>query len=179
MSPRLDDTDPWHGTAPELAIAAVAVAVTAVGGYFVAGWDGMAVVAITAAAIALFVLRTLLPQGVADSAKKAKEKTAQKPVSGYSHRRFVVENSVSNRSFYDLELRPVLEHLLAARLSERHGVNRYQDPAAARRLFCTHRGDGALWQWVSPESPHETAHTNRRGIPRHVLLRIIERLEKL
>jgi hypothetical protein len=174
-----DGNGPWRGAAPELTIAVVAVAVTAAGGYAVAGWNGMAVVAIAAAAIALFVLRALLPQGITDSAKRAKQKAVQKPVSGYSHRRFVVENSVTNRAFYDLELRPVLEHLLAARLSERHGVNLYQDPAAARRLFCTHRGDGALWQWISPQAPHEAAHTNRRGIPRHALLRIIERLEKL
>jgi hypothetical protein len=170
---------PWHGAAPELTIAAVAVAVTAAGGYAVAGWDGMAVVAIVAAAIGLFVLRSLLPEGVADTVKKAREKDREKTVSGYSHRRFVVHNSVSNLSFYDLELRPVLEHLLAARLSERHGVNLYQDPAAAQRLFCTHRGDAALWRWISPDTARQPGHTNRRGIPRHVLLRITERLEKL
>jgi hypothetical protein len=170
---------PWHDTAPELTIAAVAVAVTAAGGYAVAGWNGAAVVAIAAAAIALFVLRTLLPQSIADVAKKARQKAIAKPVSGYSHRRFVVQSSVSNRSFYDLELRPVLEHLLAARLSERHGVNLYQDPAAARRLFCKHRGDAALWRWIAPDGLPEQAHSTRRGIPRHVLLRIIERLEKL
>lgn len=169
----------WYDTAPELTIAAVAVAVTAAGGYAVAGWDGAAVVAIAAAAIALFVLRTLLPQSIADVAKKARQKAVAKPVSGYSHRRFVVESSVSNRSFYDLELRPVLEHLLAARLSERHGVNLYQDPATARRLFCKHRGDATLWRWIAPDGQREQAHSTRRGIPRHVLLRIVERLEKL
>lgn len=170
---------PWRGAAPELVIAAVAVAATAAGGYALAGWDASAVVVIAAAAIGLFVLRTLLPQATADRARRAREKATAKPVSGYSHRRFVVESSVSNLSFYDLELRPVLEHLLAARLSERHGVNLYQDPDAARRLFCTHRGDAALWRWISPDAPRVPAHTSRRGIPRHVLLRIIERLEKL
>ncbi|HEY1622259.1 MAG TPA: hypothetical protein VGG16_00525 [Streptosporangiaceae bacterium] len=169
----------WHGTGPELTIAAVAVVVTAAGGYAVAGWDGMAVVVIGAAAIGLFVLRTLLPQGIADAMKKAREKATAKPVSGYSHRRFVVQSSVQNRVFYDLELRPVLEHLLAARLSERHGVNLYQDPDAARRVFCKHRGDAVLWQWISPDAPREQAQSRRRGIPRHALLRIIERLEKL
>lgn len=170
---------PWHGTAPELTIAAVGVVVTAAGGYALAGWDGMAVVAITAAAIAVLVLRSLLPQGIADAVKRAREKPAAKAVRGYSHRRFVVQNSVSNRAFYDLELRPVLEHLLAARLSERHGVNLYQDPAAARRLFCKHRGDTALWRWIAPDGANEQPQPNRRGIPRHVLLRLIERLEKL
>jgi hypothetical protein len=174
-----DPASPWQGAAPELTIVAVAVAVTAVGGYAVAGWDGLAIVVIAAAAIGLFVLRTLLPAGIADRTPKAREKATAKPVSGYSHRRFVVESSVSNLSYYDLELRPVLEHLLAARLSERHGVNLYQDPAAARQLFCTRRGDAALWRWISPDTPPVPAQTNRRGIPRHVLMRIIERLEKL
>jgi hypothetical protein len=170
---------PWRGTAPELTVAAVGVAVTAVGGYVIAGWDGAAVVAIAAAAIALFVIRTLLPQGIADTVKKAREKPLAKPVSGYSHRRFVVESSVSNRAFYEAELRPVLEHLLAARLSERHGVNLYQDPVAARRVFCRNRGDDALWRWIAPEEPTGRVYGNHRGIPRLVLLRIIERLEKL
>jgi hypothetical protein len=172
-------SSPWHGTAPELTIAAVGVAVTAVGGYVIAGWDGAAVVAISAAAIALFVIRTLLPQGIADAAKKARVKPAAKPVSGYSHRRFVVESSVPNRAFYEVELRPVLEHLLAARLSERHGVNLYQDPVAARRVFCKNRGDAALWQWIAPEEPTGQTYRNHRGIPRLVLLHIIDRLEKL
>jgi hypothetical protein len=177
---------PWHGAGPELTIAAVAVIAAAAGGYAVASWEGLAVVAITASAIALFVLRTLLPQGTADAAKKAREKAKAKPVSGYSHRRFVVQSSVSNGSFYAVELRPVLEHLLAARLSERHGINLYQDPDAARRQFCKHRGDAALWPWIAPEAPPQQplpertpARANHRAIPRHVLLRIIERLEKL
>jgi hypothetical protein len=176
MSPPVS---PWHGAAPELTIAAVAVVVTAVGGYAIAGWDGMAVVVIAAAAIGLFMLRTLLPQGIADAVNRAREKATAKPVSGYSHRRFVVQSSVSNLSFYDLELRPVLEHLLAARLSERHGINLYQDPDAARQAFCKHRGDAALWRWINPDAPAVPAQANRRGIPRHVLLRIVERLEKL
>ena len=72
-----------------------------------------------------------------------------------------------------------LEHLLAARLSERNGVNLYQDPATARRLFCKHRGDTALWRWIAPDGANEQPQANRRDIPRHVLLRLIERLEKL
>jgi hypothetical protein len=169
---------PWQHTLPELTVAAVAVVATAVAGYAVAGWPGLAVVAVAAAALALLVLRALLPEGTADAAKKARERAKAKPVSGYSHRRFVVQSAIADRSFYDLELRPVLEHLLAARLAERHGVNLYQDPAAARRLFCKHRGDAALWRWIEP-SDTRPATNNRRGIPRHVLLRVIDRLEKL
>jgi hypothetical protein len=171
-------TGPWSGTGPELAVAGVAVAVAAATGYTLAGWAGLGIVATGAALIALAVIRGLLPQAIADAARQAREKRTARPVSGYSHRRFVVASGISNRAFYDLELRPVLEHLLAARLAERHGINLYQDPAAARRVLCKNRRDAGLWQWVDPAgvSPREG---NRRGIPRYVLARLIERLEHL
>ena len=53
---------------------------------------------------------------------------------------------MTSQGFYDSELRPVLEHLLAARLAERHGVNLYQDPDAARRLLCRNPRDADLWR---------------------------------
>lgn len=171
---------PWSAAGPEMIIAEVTVIVTAVAGYAVAGWAGLAVVAVVAAAFGLLVLRYLLPQGVADAARKAREKPAARPVSGYSHRRFVVQSGIAHRGFYDTELRPVLEHLLAARLAERHGVNLYQDPVAARRIFCKHRYDATLWAWIEPDPARRTrSDAGGRGIPRHVLARLIDRLEKL
>jgi hypothetical protein len=171
---------PWTAAGPELAIATVTVVVTAAAGYAAAGWAGLAVVAIVAAALAVAVIRFLLPQGVADAARKAREKRVARPVSGYSHRRFVVQSAIQHLGFYDAELRPVLEHLLAARLAERHGVNLYQDPVAARRIFCKHRRDAALWAWVDPDPTDRAVRgENRRGIPRNVLARLIDRLERL
>jgi hypothetical protein len=170
---------PWAGAVPELIIAGVSVVATAAAGYAVAGWMGLAVVAVAAAAFALLVLRFLLPHGTADAAKTAREKRTARPLSGYSHRRFVVQTATSaSQGFYDAELRPVLEHLLAARLAERHGVNLYQDPATARKLLCKHRRDAALWRWIDPDPEHRTTQA-RNGIPRHVLARLIDRLEKL
>jgi len=172
------DQTPWSGSGPELAIAAVTAGAAAVAGYALAGWAGLAVVAVTATALALLVIRFLLPQGGAEVARQAREKRTARPISGYSRRRFVVQSGISHMGFYHAELRPVLEHLLAARLAERHGVNLYQDPATARQLFCPHRRDAALWQWVDPAArPPEG--TDRRGIPRYVLVRLIDRLEKL
>jgi hypothetical protein len=173
---------PWRGTRPELVIAAVLVTVAAVAGYTTAGWAGLSVVAIAAAAIALLVLRALLPQLTPDQAKKAREKPTARTLSGYSHRRFVVQTAMSSRGFYDAELRPVLEHLLAARLAERHSVHLYQDPAAARALLCRDPRDADLWDWVDPATRPETtprgAH-DQPGIPRRTLARLIDRLEKL
>ena len=84
------------------------------------------------------------------TAKTAREKPHARTLSGYSHRRFMVQTAMTSEGFYDSELRPVLEHLLAARLAERHGVNLYQDPAAARRLLCRNPRDADLWPWIDP-----------------------------
>ena len=89
-------------------------------------------------------------------ARKAREKPQARPLSGYSHRRFVRADLDRQPGFYQGELRPVLEHLLAARLAERHGVHLYQNPDAARRLLCRRPRDADLWPWIDPTSPAET-----------------------
>ena len=173
---------PWVGTTPELMVAAVLVAAAALAGYATAGWPGLAVVAVATAAAAMVVLRILLPQLTPDTAKTAREKPTARTLTGYSHRRFVVHNAMTSHGYYDSELRPVLEHLLAARLAERHGVNLYQDPEAARRLLCRNPRDASLWTWIDPATrpgSTERDHTDRRGIPQHTLARLIDRLEKL
>ena len=176
---------PWRGATPELLIAAAVVTAAAAAGYAMAGWAGLSVVAIATAAAAMLVLRALLPQLTPDATKKAREKPSARPLSGYSHRRFVVHTAVTSRGFYDSELRPVLEHLLAARLAERHGVHLYQDPDAARRLLCRNPRDADLWPWIDPD--RETTRPEslprgapeQRGIPQRTLARLIDRLEKL
>jgi hypothetical protein len=173
---------PWRGTVPELLIAAVAVTAAALAGYAMAGWAGLSVVAVVTAAVAMLVLRALLPQLTPDEAKKARDKPTARMLTGYSRRRFVVRTAMTSRNYYDGELRPVLEHLFAARLAERHGVHLYQDPAAARRLLCRTSRDAYLWRWIDPltrsQSPPRD-RPDRRGIPRRTLARLIDRLEKL
>ncbi len=176
---------PWRGTTPELLIAAVLVTVTAVAGYLMAGWAGLSVVAVVTAATAMVVLRALLPQLTPDATKKAREKPTARMLSGYSHRRFVVQTAMTSHGFYDSELRPVLEHLLAARLAERHGVHLYQDPDAARKLLCRSPRDADLWPWIAPDPKTSRPKASvrdageQRGIPRRTLARLIDRLEQL
>ena len=173
---------PWRGTAPELVVAGVLAGTTALAGYAMAGWAGLSAVTIATAAIAMLVLRALLPKLTPDEARKARDKPPARPLSGYPHRRYVVRTSSTSRGFYDHELRPVLEHLLAARLAERHGVHLYQDPAAARRLLCRNPRDADLWPWIDPGTRPETSPreaSERRGIPQATLSRLIDRLEKL
>lgn len=173
---------PWRGSGPELAIAAVGVFATALAGAAVAGWPGLAVVAIAAAAVSMVVLRALLPQAAAHSVRRARDKQLARPIFGYAQRRFVVASSLSATAAYESDLRLVLEHLLAARLAENHGINLYTDPAAARRAFCRTRGDEALWRLVDPEQPMplgERDKQRRRGISPRTLARLINRLEQL
>ena len=177
-----DTVSPWRGTGPELVIAGVVIAVAAAAGYVMAGWAGLSVAVTAGAAAAMVVLRYLLPTPAPDAARKAREKPQARLLSGYSHRRFLLHSSIASRAFYDGELRPVLEHLLAARLAERHGVHLYQDPDAARRLLCRRPRDADLWRWIDPgtrpETPASKAGTEP-GIPRRTLARLIDRLEHL
>ncbi len=171
---------PWRGTRPELTIAAITVAVAAVAGGAVAGWPGVAAVAITAAALTMVVVRGLAPRSAAQSVRRTRDRQVARAIAGYAQRRFVVATSVSSRAFYEADLRPVLEHLLAARLAEHHSVNLYTEPAAARAAFCRSRGDEALWRWVDPaQAQSEGRELDRAGIPRRTLARLINRLEQL
>ena len=79
---------------------------------------------------------------------------------------------VSPRHF-DLGTRPLLVRLLAARLSDHHGVDLTADPDAARQLV----GDD-VWEWLDPDRA-----VDRRGQPPGIdldtLERIVDRLEHL
>jgi hypothetical protein len=129
----------------------------------------------------LVVLRGLLPRAAAHSVRRARDKQVARPIFGYAQRRFVVASSLSATGAYESDLRPVLEHLLAARLAENHGINLYTEPAAARRAFCRARGDEALWSLVDPQQTLSRAERDRRrhGISRRTLARLVNRLEQL
>ena len=173
---------PWREAGPELVIAVASIVAAAAAGYLMAGWAGLSVAVTVAAAAAMVVLRYLLPPLSPDEGRKAREKPQARHLSGYSHRRFVVHSSIASKGFYHGELRPVLEHLLAARLAERHGVHLYQDPDAARRLLCRHPRDADLWTWIDPRTRPETSArkaASERGIPTRTLARLIDRLERL
>jgi hypothetical protein len=172
---------PWRGAGAELRVAAVAVAATALAAALTAGWTGLAVVAIGAAVLSLVVVRGLLPPSAAQSVRRSRDKQTERPIVGYAQRRFVVASSLGSRPTYESDLRPLLEHLLAARLAENHGINLYTDPVAARRAFCRTRGDEALWRWIDPAQILSAAERDRerRGITHRTLTRLVSRLEQL
>jgi len=171
----------WRDATPELIIAAITVAVAALAGAAVSGWPGVVVVAVAAAVLALLVFRAALPRSAAQASRRAKDKQQARAIFGYGQRRFIVATSLTSRPLYESELRPVLEHILAARLAEGHGVNLYTEPEAARRVFCRTRGDESIWPWIDPGQAVNADQRSRLrgGIPRSVLARLITRLEQL
>lgn len=179
----------WRHARPEVITAAIIAAVAALAGLAVAGWPGLAIVVTVTAAATLLVLRGLAPRPAPDATRKATESDSatMRSLTGYSQRRFLVATGITSRSFYEGDLRPVLEHLLAARLAERHGVNLYTDPDAARRAFVRTPRDDALWRWIDPAGraatpgaqPPARERPEGRGIPRRTLARLIDRLEHL
>ena len=171
----------WRPALPELVIAAVVVVAAALAGAAVAGWPGVVVVAAVTAVIALLLLRGIIPRSAAQTLRQTKDKQRARSISGYAQRRFIVATSLTSRGLYESDLRPVLEHILAARLADSHGVNLYTDPEAARRAFCRTRADESLWPWIDPGQITNADERSRLrgGIPRQTLGRLITRLEQL
>jgi hypothetical protein len=171
----------WRPALPELIIAAIAVGAAALAGAAVAGWPGVFIVAAVTAVIALLLLRGIIPRSAAQVLRQKKDKQRARASSGYAQRRFIVTTSLTSRPMYESDLRPVLEHILAARLSENHAVNLYTEPDKARTAFCRTRGDESLWRWIDPRQtldPDDRAN-QRHGISGRTLSRLITRLEQL
>jgi hypothetical protein len=171
----------WRPAVPELVIAAIAVAAAALAAAAVAGWPGVVIVAVAATVIALLLLRGVIPRSAADRLRLRQDKQRAQAISGYAQRRFVVATSLTSRPMYESDLRPVLEHILAARLAENHAVNLYTEPDKAREAFCRTRGDANLWRWIDPAQTLDADDRvrQRHGIPGRTLARLITRLEQL
>jgi len=171
----------WRAAGPELLIAAIAVVVAALAGAAVSGWPGVVVVAASVTVLALVVLRAVIPSSAAQASRRARDKQQARAIFGYGQRRFIVATSFTSRALYEADLRPVLEHILAARLADGHAVNLYTDPEAARRAFCRTGADESLWPWIDPAQALGTdaRHRQRQGIPQRTLARLITRLEQL
>ena len=179
--------DGWRGCVPELVITAVLILATSTVVYGYAG-AGAAVLTLAIWAVVLLVLlRGLVTAaGPALPPEQPGRASGRTSFTGLWRKRGILANATASMVSYDAELRPTLQHLLAARLAERHNVNFYQDPSAARRLLLPGAGDGAtrggrggqLWYWLDPSRPAETRQ-QVRGIPPRTLAAIIDRLERL
>jgi hypothetical protein len=178
---RPDTGGRWRPALPELVIAAIAVGMAALAAAAVSGWPGVVTVSVAVAVLALLLLRGLLPRSAGQAFRLAKNKQQARSIHGYAQRRFVVNTSYRSRAMYESDLRPALEHVLAARLAERHAVNLYTEPDAARSAFCRTRADESLWPWIDPKQALDADERARhnKGIPGRTLSRLITRLEQL
>jgi hypothetical protein len=168
----------WQTCWPELAIAAILMTGVTLAAY---AWAGLTVAAMAlafGALLALAVLRTLPEAPPAAVQPDEWEETTQTSIAGFWRRRGVVRDATANMAAFEAELRPTLQHLLAARLSERHGISLYADPDAARRLLLPGGRDQQLWHWLDPERPPNLKES-QAGIPPRTLAAIIQRLEQL
>jgi len=173
---------------PELVIAAVTVTATAAAGYAVAGPGALALVAVVAAVISLVVLRSLVrppPLGSPAEDVSGPDPAVPAPVlSSFSRqwrRQSRLGDAQASMTAYEAGLRAQLEHLLASRLAERHGISLYDDPAAARQAFTGgNPGYDSLWRWVDPARSATTSPPgDQPGIPYRTLARLLDRLEHL
>ena len=98
-------------------------------------------------------------------------------VIGFWRTRSDLDDATRSLSAWHYGLRPRLTNLLAARLSERHGVSLADDPDTARRLLLGSRQD--LWRWIDPAQPDPAEAGSQAGIPPRMLAALIDRLEKL
>ena len=171
----------WRAAVPELVIAAVTVIAATLAAAAVSGWPGAVAVALATVVISLLVLRALIPRSAAQALRLKRSAQRARQIHGYAQRRFVVATSLTSRPMYESDLRPVLEHILAARLAEHHAVNLYTEPGKARAAFCQTRADERLWRWIDPEqvlSADERAD-QKHGISGRTLNRLITRLEQI
>jgi hypothetical protein len=171
-------TGQWRAALPELVIAVIFFAAVSAAGYALLGPAVPAALAVGTAVAVLVGLRSLLVQEPDRTAPDQGDGTAFTPVSltiaGFWRRRGGLADGTRSMAAYDNGLRLTLQHLLAARLAERHGISLAQDPDLARRLL----HDDSLWFWLDPARPAVT-DSAQPGIPARTLTRLINRLEKL
>jgi hypothetical protein len=179
--------DGWRGCVPELTVTTVLILATSAAVYGYAGAGAALLALIVWAVVVLVLLRGLVTAAAAPLLHQQTWRSAGRTsFTGFWRKRGILASATASMVSYDAEVRPTLQHLLAARLAERHDVNLYADPAAARQLLLHGTGDGTarsghddrLWYWLDPSRPAETRQ-QVRGIPPRTLAAILDRLERL
>jgi hypothetical protein len=170
----------WRNCVPELVITGCLAIVTAGAVYAYAGVGTAALALLAWAVVLLIALRGQVPAASEPVVQQLEtwRGAARTSVTGYWRKVAILTDSTANMASYDAELRPALQHLLAARLAERHDISLYADPAAARRVLLRGGRDDELWFWLDPARPARSEQ-GRPGIPPRTLAAIIDRLERL
>jgi hypothetical protein len=169
----------WAAAAPEIVIAVILVTAVATAAW---AWQGPALAGIVVAAATLGFLAFLRYLPATDQPPAAAATAGPEAGGGYTsiaglwRIRSVVKNATESKDSYDRELRVTLQHLLAARLAERHGISLYDEPEAARRLL-TGRPGTLTWEWLDPGQSAGPAESG--GISPRTLAAILNQLERL
>jgi hypothetical protein len=183
----------WAAARRELTIAACLVFTLTAAAWVVLGAATAAIVALVCVALGLVALRTLIDSRVEPSDQP--DTYYDGPIqsfAGFWRTQFELDSGTKSLSAWDLNTRRRLQNLLAARLSERHGISLLEEPEAARRAFIgSGRGAGQggrppgakhstdLWYWIDPQRPTPPDASARPGIPPRTLTALIQRLEQL
>jgi hypothetical protein len=171
--------DGWRASLPELAIAVIMVTAISAAAYAWAGSGAMILVLSCWAILTLALLRQMMAgSGRPEASAEEWQTTGRTSMAGFWRKRGMLNDATASMASYELELRPTLQHLLAARLAERHGISLYTDPEAARKLVMQGVRDRNLWHWLDPQRPPAPAQ-KQTGIPPRTLAAIIDRLEHL
>ena len=176
----------WHSARRELAVAAGLVIAVTAATWILLGPVPASILALICAAIALAALRSLIgPHQRPESLPELYFDVPSTSFLGFWRTQTDLAGALTSMSAWDLTTRIRLQHLLAARLAERHGISLAEEPQAARAAFVgggRHDGVGnaaELWYWIDPERPTPPDAGSRKGIPPRVLAALIHRLEQL
>jgi hypothetical protein len=170
----------WATARRELTIAACLVLALTAAAWVLLGAATAGIVALICVALALIVLRTLIEPPAEPQEQLASYYDAPtQSFAGFWRTQFELSAGTKSMSAWDLNTRLRLQNLLAARLSERHGISLLDEPEAARRAFLGTSRRADLWYWIDPGRPTPPDATSRPGIPPRTLAALIQRLEQL
>jgi hypothetical protein len=171
----------WRDATRELIVAAVLIAAITTGTWVLAGPAAAGFAALACAALSLVALRALVqPHEPPAAPMQAPDLGPSRSFLGFWRTRSDLADATRSLSAWDNGLRPRLTNLLAARLSERHGISLAEDPDAARRVLNEgRRGRADLWAWIDPQRQTPQNAGSISGIPPSVLAALIDRLERL
>jgi hypothetical protein len=111
----------------------------------VGGLPGLSLGVAVLAAVALLVARYVAGAASQDSGYRREARLMAARAPGLGDWYWTVRNGLDTDA-YPSSLRPQLQRLYAARLSERHGISLYAEPAEAAALI-----GPAAWPWLDPE----------------------------
>jgi hypothetical protein len=171
----------WRGAGREITVAVLLVLALTAAAWALEGPAAAGFTALGCAALSLAALRALIePHEPPQEPPSSYELGPSRSFLGFWRTRSDLVEATRSLSAWDNALRPRLTNLLAARLSERHGISLADDHEAARRVLTGGTaGRSDLWTWIDPGRQTPPDAGSLPGIPPRVLAAMIDRLERL